>query len=90
MRAWHGHEGTFPASLRAFQMAEVATPQRMFQEILRLIAELRGSQLQRETLDGHVFKSGRRQECVQMPAKIVRSAPRPSFVLSKVTVAVQT
>jgi hypothetical protein len=30
-----------PAQLIAFQMAEVAIPPQMFQEILRLIAELR-------------------------------------------------
>ena len=34
-------EGGLPRSLRPFQMAEVAIPRQMFQEILRLIAELR-------------------------------------------------
>ena len=34
-------EGRQPRPLVAFQMAEVAIPRQMFQEILRLIAELR-------------------------------------------------
>src|SRR5215475_8378554 len=35
----------------------------------------------REAFDGHVVKHNRQEECVQMPVKIVRSAPRPSFGL---------
>ena len=56
----------------------------MFQEILRLIAELR---LQpppapaHEAFDCHAFKRNRQKECVQMPVKIARSTPRPSFGL---------
>src|SRR5262245_11257671 len=45
----------------------------MFQEILRLIAELRP---QRETLDVMHFKSNRQKEYVQMPGKMARSDPR--------------
>ncbi len=76
----------------AFQMAEVAIPRQMFQEILRLIGELR---LQppprlRETPDGDAFKSDRWEECVKMPAKMARSSPRPSSGLPEVTVAVRT
>jgi hypothetical protein len=48
----------------AFQMAEVAIPRQMFQEILRLIAELRRSLRlrRREAFDGHAVKAtdGRR------------------------------
>src|SRR5262245_26379313 len=43
----------------AFQMAEVAIARRMFQEILRLIAEPRPKNLrprQREAANGHAFK----------------------------------
>src|ERR1035437_10113535 len=40
--------------------------------------------------DGHAFKSNRWEECVQMPAKMARSAPRPPFGLPKLTVAVRT
>jgi hypothetical protein len=43
----------------AFQMAEVAIPRQMFQEILRLIAELRPKPppAPPETADGHAFRS---------------------------------
>src|SRR5262249_47303242 len=63
-----------------FQMAEVAIARQMFQEILRLIAELR---LQSPPKLARVFrcdafKSNRQKECVQMPGKIARSDPRPS------------
>jgi hypothetical protein len=44
----------------AFQMAEVAIPRQMFQEILRLIAELRPR---------YPFHSNRREEYVQMPRR---------------------
>src|ERR1019366_3862864 len=40
--------------------------------------------------DGHAFKSDRWEECVQMPAKMARSAPRPPFGPPEVTVAVRT
>jgi len=44
----------------AFQMAQVAIPRQMFQEILRLIAELRPQPPpRRETPDDHAFKSNR-------------------------------
>ena len=47
----------------AFQMAEVAVPRQMFDEILRLIAELRPSHHQRrhERSDGHAFSDNRRE-----------------------------
>src|SRR5215831_3290580 len=71
-----------------FQMAEVAIPRQMFQEILRLIAELRPQPpRQHETFDSHAFKRNRQEECVQMPVKIARSTPRPSFGLRELLVA---
>jgi len=75
-----------------FQMAEVAIPRQMFQQILRLIAELGRSHHQRrcKAVDRNLLESKRQEECVQMPAKVTRSTPQPSFVLPKVTVAVQT
>jgi hypothetical protein len=63
----------------AFQMAEVAIPRQMFQETLRLIAELRPQPPPApgmKTLDGHAFNSNRREECAQMLGKMARSAPR--------------
>jgi hypothetical protein len=62
----------------AFQMAEVAIPRQMFQEILRLIAELRRSHHQRgrEVFDGDALKGNRREECVRMPGKTARSGPQ--------------
>src|ERR1700740_2573935 len=76
----------------AFQMAEVAIPRQMFQEILWLIAELRPQphQRRRETPDGQPFTRNRRKECVQTPVKIARSAPQAWFGLPTVTVAVTT
>jgi hypothetical protein len=73
-----------------FQMAEVAIPRQMFQEILRLIAELRPQPppRQHEAFDCHAFKRNRQEECVQMPVKIARSAPRPSF--GELLVAIHT
>jgi hypothetical protein len=73
-------------------MAEVAIPRQMFQEILRLIAELRPQphQRQREARDCHAFTSNRREECVQMPAKIARLAIRPPFWIPEVSVAVRS
>src|SRR6476660_8433395 len=50
----------------------------------------RHHQHQRETLDGHALKSNRREECVLMPAKMSRSAPRPPFRLREVSIAVRT
>jgi len=46
----------------AFQMTEDAIPRQMFQEILRLIAELRPQPPQRqpETLNGHAFRRNRK------------------------------
>jgi hypothetical protein len=49
----------------AFQMAEVAISRQMFQEILRLIGELRPQ----PSFDSHAFKSNRPKECVQMPER---------------------
>ena len=76
----------------AFQMAEVAIPRQMFQEILRLIADYGRShhQRQREARDCHAFTSNRREECVQMPAKIARLATRPLFWIPEVSVAVRS
>src|SRR4051794_16539456 len=37
-----------------------------------------------------VHPEGRTPQCVQMPAKIARSAPRPPFGLPELTVAVRT
>jgi hypothetical protein len=55
----------------AFQIAEVAIPRQMFQEILRLIAELRRSQPQRwrKTFDGRAFKANTPEECIPMSGK---------------------
>jgi len=36
---------------------------------------------QHEAFDCHAFKRNRQEECVQMPVKIARSTPRPSFGL---------
>jgi hypothetical protein len=50
-----------------FQMAEVGIPRQRFQEILRLIAELRPQPpRQHEAFDCHALKSNRQEECVQM------------------------
>src|SRR5262249_22664207 len=64
-------------------------PRQMFQEILRLIAELRPQPPpgQHEAFDCHAFKRNRQEECVQMPVKIARSTPRPSFGLRELLVA---
>ena len=40
-------------------------------------------QRQREALDCHAFTNNRREECVQMPAKIARSSPRRLFALDQ-------
>jgi len=47
-------------------MAEVAIARQMFQEILRLIAELRPQPppAPGEAFDGYAFKSNRQKECV--------------------------
>src|SRR5215471_14991129 len=42
---------------------------------------------QHEAFDCHAFKRNRQEECVQMPVKIARSAPRPSFGLRELLVA---
>ena len=49
-----------------FQMAEVAIARQIFQEILRLIAELRPQPppAPGEAFDGYAFKSNRQKECV--------------------------
>jgi Transposase DDE domain group 1 len=55
----------------AFQMAEVAIPRQMFQEILRPHRRNYGRshhQRQREN-DNHVFKGNRQEECAQMLEK---------------------
>src|SRR5262249_21666811 len=45
---------------------------------------------QHEAFDCHAFKSNRQEECVQMPVKIARSAPRPSFGLPELLAAIHT
>src|SRR6266436_257844 len=45
---------------------------------------------QHEAFDCHAFKRNRQEECVQMPVKIARSAPRPSFGLPELLVAIHT
>jgi hypothetical protein len=42
---------------------------------------------QHEAFDCHAFKRNRLEECVQMPVKIARSTPRPSFGLPELLVA---
>src|SRR5215467_12143687 len=42
---------------------------------------------QHEAFDCHAFKRNRQEECVQMPVKIARSTPRPSFGLRELLVA---
>src|SRR5947209_8678068 len=44
---------------------------------------------QHEAFDCHAFKRNRQEECVQMPVKLARSAPRPSFGLPELLVAIQ-
>jgi hypothetical protein len=70
-----------------FQMAEVAIPRQTFQEILRLIAELRPQPhpRQHESFDYHAFKSNRQEECVQMPVKIARWIQKsPNYGLASI------
>jgi hypothetical protein len=77
----------------AFQMAEVAIPRQMFQEILRLIAELRPHAATRASMKRLIVTRSSaidREECVQMPVKITRSAHRPSFGLPELLVAIHT
>jgi len=45
---------------------------------------------QHEAFDCHAFKRNRQEECVQMPVKIARSAPRPAFGLLELLVAIHT
>src|SRR5262249_20738820 len=42
---------------------------------------------QHEAFDCHAFKRNRQEECVQMPVKMARSAPRASFGLPELLVA---
>ena len=58
-----------------FQMAEVAIPQQMFQEICGASRNCGRShhQRQHETFDSHAFKSNRQKEYVRMPRKTARS-----------------
>src|SRR5262245_27452965 len=69
----------------AFQIAEVAIPRQTFQEILRLIAELRPQPPPALASDVrcHAFKSIRQKQCVQMPGKMARSDPRPSVRVAR-------
>jgi hypothetical protein len=69
-----------------FQMAEVAIPRQIFQEILRLIAELRpqAAPCQHQVFDSHAYKSN------PQGGKIAGSTPRPSFELPELPVASAT
>jgi hypothetical protein len=62
----------------------------MFQEILRLIGELRRSHhhRQHEMFDSHAFKSNRREDCVRMPSKTARSGSRKPLGWSGMPVAI--
>ena len=74
-------EDATPLYRVAFQMAEVAIPRQMFQEILRLIAELR-PQPPPASACGVRWSCGqgnRQEESVQMRRKMARSAPPPPF-----------
>jgi hypothetical protein len=73
-----------------FQMAEVAIPRQMFQEILRLIGELRRSHQHRqhEMFDSHAFQSNRREDRVRMPSKTARSGSRKPLGWSGMPVAI--
>jgi hypothetical protein len=81
-------EGGEARTLHIFQMAEVAIARQMFQEILWLIAELRPqpppASMKRFTRSSAIDRS------VQMPVKIAGSAPRPSFGLPELLVAIHT
>ena len=61
----------------AFQMAEVATPRKMFEEILYLIAELRPKPppALASTADGHAFRSTRWEDWAQMQSKTRNLGP---------------
>jgi hypothetical protein len=54
----------------AFQMAEVAIPRQMFQEILNCGRS--HHRRWRKTFDGRAFKSNKSEECVPMSGKIAR------------------
>ena len=84
--------GTLALLPSLFPVAVSTVPKELFQEILRLIADYSHSHHQRlrKTPDGPVFNSYRWEECVQIPAKMVRSAPRPMFGLPELTVAART
>ena len=73
-----------------FQMAEVAIPRQMFQEILRLIAELRPQPPPAPASIVTRSRANQQEECVQMPVKIARSTPRPSFGLPEPLVGIHT
>src|SRR5262249_35802871 len=66
-----------------FQMAEVAIARQMFEEILRLIAELRPPPALAGDVRCHAFKSNRQKECVQMSGKMARSDPRPNVQVTR-------
>ena len=76
----------------AFQMAEVAIPRQMFQEILRLIADYDRNRHQRqhEAFDRYPSHSNRREEDVQMPGKMTKSNLRPPFRPPQVPAAVRS
>jgi Transposase DDE domain group 1 len=71
---------------RAGQMAEVAIPRQMFQEILRSRNYGRSRYQRRREAFDDAFRSNGWEECVLMPGKMARSAPRPPIGLPEVAV----
>ena len=64
-----------------FQMAEVAITRQMFQKILRLIGELRPQPPRASMRRPCSCVHKRREECVQIPWRMTRSAPQSPFEL---------
>src|ERR1700746_880587 len=75
-----------------FQMEEVAIPRQMFQEILRMIAELRPQPPPAPALVARLQSVTNKPTggVLQMPAKIARLATRPLFWIPEVSVAVRS
>ena len=73
-----------------FQMAEVAIARHMFQEILRLIAELRPQPPPALARDVRclAFESNRQKECVRMPRKTARSGSQTLLGRSEMSRAI--
>ena len=73
-----------------FQMAEVAIPRQMFQEILGSLGNCGRShhQRQHEVFDSHAFKSNRQKEYVRMPRKTARSGSQTPLGRSEMSRAI--